>query len=292
MTEYAFGPFSLLPDRFILTGNGKARQLTPRLLAVLHYLIEHRNRVVTKDELIAEVWQGCFVEEANVARTVSSLRALLGDVAEKPKYIRTVSRVGYRFIHPVHTPAGNHSEDRHAFVGRLEELRSLKEMFTKCEQGNSPIVCIFGPAGIGKTALVETLLSDLDGRCIIARSVNAVKELSGKRPVILFIDDFHWADSDTVDLIGSTSLLPGQVRLMLIIAFRTTAGQELQVQGTCHQIPLQPLSFEEVKEYLDATVPDAREKERLAQDVYRRSEGNPFLMVSLLSFLKSIPPTS
>src|SRR6516225_4793219 len=124
MISYTFGPFSLFPDRFTLTGDGIAHQLTPRLLAVLGYLIKHHSRVVTKDELIAEVWQGSFVEEGSVGRTISSLRALLGDVAENPKYIQTVSRVGYRFIHPVNPlsqpdsssqPAHHHfpvSEDR------------------------------------------------------------------------------------------------------------------------------------------------------------------------------------
>ena len=381
MMAYAFGPFSLFPDRFILSGNGTAHQLTPRLLAVLQYLIKHHNRVVTKDELIAEVWQGSFIEEANVARTVSSLRALLGDIAEKPKYIQTVSRVGYRFIHRVDTLTENQSsaprspghasvtEDRNTFVGRRRELRLVQEMLKKCEHGNSSIVCVSGPAGIGKTAFVERLLADLDGRAIIARSGCApsvsisepytpvidvftdlfnscadpetrrrlaelaptwcshalrasgtrvapgvlasgspnsmnrqfgdvVKELSRKRPLILFIDDFHWADSETVDLIGYISLLLGQVRLMLIIALRTTElvrsghpfrqiSQELQVKGACQQIPLQLLSFEEVKEYLNATVPVASDRERLAEHVYLHSEGNPLFMVSVLGFLKA-----
>src|SRR6516225_7631941 len=109
MISYTFGPFSLFPDRFTLTGDGIAHQLTPRLLAVLGYLIKHHNRVVTKDELIAEVWQGSFIEEGSVSRTISSLRALLGDDAEKPKYIQTVSRVGYRFIHRVDTLTENQS---------------------------------------------------------------------------------------------------------------------------------------------------------------------------------------
>jgi len=381
MIGYSFGPFSLFPDRFILSGNGSAHQLTPRLLAVLQYLIKHHNRVVTKDELIAEVWQGSFIEEGNVARTISSLRALLGDVAENPKYIQTVSRVGYRFIHPVDTLGRNEASlqylPRHApvpddsptFVGRQKELLLLKEMLIKCEQGKSSIVCISGQSGIGKTALVERFLSEVKGRAIIARSAcapsvstgepytpvidvfadlfnscadpetqrrlaelaptwsshalrafgtrmppsvpmpgspnsmnrqfgDAVKELSPKSSLILFIDDFHWADSETVDLVGYLSLLLGQVRLMLIIAVRTTElirtghpfrqmSQELQVKGACHQIPLRLLSFEEVEQYLDATALVASEKERLAEHVYSHSEGNPLFMVSVLGFLKA-----
>src|SRR5215813_3346655 len=101
MNTYTFGPFSLIPDRFVLASNGASQQLTPRLLGVLQHLIRNRNRVVTKEELITEVWNGSFLEEGIVARTVSTVRSLLGDVAENPKYIQTISRVGYRFIHPV-----------------------------------------------------------------------------------------------------------------------------------------------------------------------------------------------
>jgi DNA-binding winged helix-turn-helix (wHTH) protein/predicted ATPase len=381
MNAYSFGPFSLFPDRFSLSGNGAAHQLTPRLLAVLQYLIEHHNRVVTKDELIAEVWQGSFVEEANVARTISSVRALLGDAAENPKYIQTVSRVGYRFIHPVDTLGWNEppvqdlprhapvSDDSPAFVGRQKELLLLKEILSKCEQGGSSIICVSGQAGIGKTAFVERFLSEVKGRAIIARSGcaptvsasepytpvidvfsdlfhscgdpetqrrlaelaptwsshalralgtqtpptgpvpaspnsmnrqfgDAVKELSRKSSLILFIDDFHWADSETVDLVGYLSLLLGQVRLMLIIAVRTTElirsghpfrqmSQELQVKGAFHEVPLRLLSFQEVGQYLDATALVAGEKERLAEYVYSYSEGNPLFMVSVLDFLKA-----
>ena len=61
MNTYTFGPFSLIPDRFVLTCNGASQQLTPRLLTVLEYLIRNRNRVVTKDELITEVWNGSLL---------------------------------------------------------------------------------------------------------------------------------------------------------------------------------------------------------------------------------------
>jgi DNA-binding winged helix-turn-helix (wHTH) protein/predicted ATPase len=380
MMAYTFGPFSLFPDRFTLTGHGIVRQLTPRLLAVLEYLIKHQNRVVTKDELIAEVWQGSFIEDGNVGRTVSTLRALLGDVAENPKYIQTISRVGYRFIHPVdilsqpdpssqRVPHGVPvSEDHNAFVGRRKELLLVREILTKCEQGSSSIVCVTGQAGTGKTVFVETLLSELKGRALIARSRcaptvsltepytpiidvftdafhsctdpdtqrrlnelaptwsshalrgsrtqrvaglpagmpnpmnrqfgDAVKELSRKRPLVLFIDDFHWADAESVDLIGYISLLLRHVRLVLIIALRTTEllrsghpfrqmSQELLVKGVCREIPLPLLSLEEVREYLDLTVPVGSAGESLAQHVYQHSEGNPLFMISVLGSLKA-----
>src|SRR5215475_7556928 len=144
MSTYTFGPFSLIPNRFVLASNGASQQLTPRLLAVLQYLITNRNRVVTKEELITEVWNGSFIEEGIVARTVSTLRALLGDLAENPKYIQTVSRVGYRFIHPVNIQYGDSPilagkndittrNCRYRFVGRHDEISFFNERLEKCE---------------------------------------------------------------------------------------------------------------------------------------------------------------
>jgi len=101
MGGYTFGPFCLIPNQFVLNCNSSSCRLTPRLLAVLQYLIENRERVVTKEELLDHVWQDSFIEECNVGRAVSTLRGVLSDNAENPTYIQTVSRVGYRFIHPV-----------------------------------------------------------------------------------------------------------------------------------------------------------------------------------------------
>src|SRR5215475_668195 len=145
MSIYTFGAFSLSPDRFVLASNGVSQQLTPRLLGVLQYLIRNRNRVVTKEELITKVWNGSFIEEGIVARTVSTLRALLGDVAENPKYIQTVSRVGYRFIHPVNIQYDDSSllagksdiatgNCKYRFVGRHDEIRFFNQRLAKCEQ--------------------------------------------------------------------------------------------------------------------------------------------------------------
>lgn len=181
MNGYAFGPFCLFPSRFLLTGGNSSCQLTPRLLAVLQYLIEKRERVVSKDELLDHIWQGSFIEEGNVGRAVSTLRGVLSDVAENPTYIKTINRVGYRFIHPVvavadvdplippsrsNTSPANESP----FVGRESELEFLKQAFLDCERGRSIVVSISGEAGIGKTALVDTLISEVSAHSFVARS--------------------------------------------------------------------------------------------------------------------------
>src|SRR5262249_18752133 len=60
-------------------------------------LVERAGRLVTKEDLLKEVWAGTFVEEANLTYTVSLLRKALGDDAEPHAFIETVSKRGYRF---------------------------------------------------------------------------------------------------------------------------------------------------------------------------------------------------
>src|SRR5262249_55473975 len=64
-------------------------------------LVKSRGQLVTKKELFAVAWQDTFVEETNLIVTMSVLRRALGDEPESPRYIATVPRKGYRFIHPV-----------------------------------------------------------------------------------------------------------------------------------------------------------------------------------------------
>lgn len=97
---YEFGPFVLrLSDRTLFRGAERVR-ITPRVLDLLACLVETPGRVVTKEQLLDRVWEGTFVEEGNVNRTVSTLRKLLEESGET-SYIETIPRQGYRFVVPV-----------------------------------------------------------------------------------------------------------------------------------------------------------------------------------------------
>src|SRR5688572_2252656 len=77
-------------------------ELTPRTFDVLQFLIEHTGKIVTKDELLGQVWNGSFVEESNLPVHISKLRRSLGETREN-RFIETVQGIGYRFIAPVQT---------------------------------------------------------------------------------------------------------------------------------------------------------------------------------------------
>ncbi len=98
---YVFGPFAVDTVTGSLARHGVPVLLASKSFDVLLALIEHRNEVVEKDELLKIVWADTFVEENNLARHISTLRKVLEDNPHRPHYIMTVAGHGYRFMAPV-----------------------------------------------------------------------------------------------------------------------------------------------------------------------------------------------
>jgi DNA-binding winged helix-turn-helix (wHTH) protein/Tol biopolymer transport system component len=93
-----FGEFQLDLEEMELRRNGERLSVNPKTFQLLLLLLEHQGRLVTKEQLMEALWPEAFVEEANLAFTVSLLRKALGDDAKNPRYVETVPRRGYRFI--------------------------------------------------------------------------------------------------------------------------------------------------------------------------------------------------
>jgi DNA-binding winged helix-turn-helix (wHTH) protein/TolB-like protein len=96
-TQYEFGPFRLNPVERLLLREGEPIALTPKAFDTLCYFVENNNRLLTKDELIAQLWPDSFVEESNLAQNVSAVRRALGEQPDGGHYIETVPKRGYRF---------------------------------------------------------------------------------------------------------------------------------------------------------------------------------------------------
>ena len=84
-----------------LKRGGIDRPLRERSFQVLRYLIEHRNRRVSKHELIENIWQGAAVTDDALVQCIADIRRALADDYQNPRFIKTYPRVGYRFISPV-----------------------------------------------------------------------------------------------------------------------------------------------------------------------------------------------
>jgi len=96
-------------ERLLLRGNVPV-PLEPKVFETLLVLIRHGGRLVTKDQLMKEVWPDTFVEESNLVRHISILRKALSSGGEEPPYIETVSKIGYRFIGHLRAPTAEQTE--------------------------------------------------------------------------------------------------------------------------------------------------------------------------------------
>ncbi|MGY2222501.1 ATP-binding protein [Pseudomonas gingeri] len=152
--DYRFGRFEVRPAERRLYVDGSPIVLGTRAFDVLLALIERRERMVTKGELLELVWPNLFVEENNLQVQVSTLRKVLGGQA-----VVTVTGQGYRFAMVVEDPPLPSAGAVDALVpslpaalrklmGRDRELVDLLELVQAY-----PLVSVVGAAGIGKSAL-------------------------------------------------------------------------------------------------------------------------------------------
>jgi DNA-binding winged helix-turn-helix (wHTH) protein/Tfp pilus assembly protein PilF len=105
--QYRFGEFTLDVTERRLSRNGTPIRVGPKTYDVLVALVRQAGRLVTKSELLEQVWPGAFVEEGILTVHTSSLRKVLGDVSRDPAYIETIPGSGYRFVANVSTLASD-----------------------------------------------------------------------------------------------------------------------------------------------------------------------------------------
>lgn len=213
-----------------LRRGGEPVPVPPRAFAVLCALARTPGQLVTKDALLDEVWGHRHVSDSVLKTTISELRAALGDDAKQPRYIETASRRGYRFIARTGQVAsaasvawrkqGQDLLDRQApgkqpgtmplseargiegaapFIGREAELAELRAAWVRAKAGERQLVWVTGEAGVGKSKLIDTFLSELEpgtatlGQCVedfgtgepYLPILEAVKELCRRDPALV-----------------------------------------------------------------------------------------------------------
>jgi predicted ATPase len=123
------------------------------------------------------------------------------------------------------------------------------------------------------------------------------RELSRLRLVVLFLDDLHWADASTTDLLAYLGSRCAAWRLLVVLTYRPTellmgkhpflqVQWDLQGRGVCREIPLGFLSRDDIDRYLALMFPQHRFPPDFAALVHARTEGNPLFMVDLLHDLQ------
>ena len=103
---YRFAGFTLEPAERRLSARGKVIALTPKVFDTLVLLVGRAGHVVSKDELMKELWPRGYVDESNLTKHIWLIRRALGEGETESRLIETVPKVGYRFIAPVSTAEG------------------------------------------------------------------------------------------------------------------------------------------------------------------------------------------
>jgi DNA-binding winged helix-turn-helix (wHTH) protein/predicted ATPase len=167
---FEFDDFRVDTGQFLLTKAGHSSPMTPTVFRILVFLLEHPGEVVTKEQLMKQVWPDSFVEEGNLNRNVSTLRKALGERPSDHRYIETIPKTGYRFIasvrkalyqQPSVTLRPADAGALQQLVGRDCERQQLRHAYDLARDGHGGIVAISGDIGMGKTALVDIFLQDL-----------------------------------------------------------------------------------------------------------------------------------
>jgi tetratricopeptide (TPR) repeat protein/DNA-binding winged helix-turn-helix (wHTH) protein len=95
---YRFAEIEVDPAQGCVRRDGEERHLRQQTFQVLVYLLEQKDRIVTKDELLERIWNGTAVTDDALVQCVMDIRRALGDDSRRPRFIKTVPKLGYRFI--------------------------------------------------------------------------------------------------------------------------------------------------------------------------------------------------
>jgi DNA-binding winged helix-turn-helix (wHTH) protein/tetratricopeptide (TPR) repeat protein len=165
MSLYRFGDFELDADLYQLRREGQIVEIGPKAFDLLLYLIRQPKRIVSRTELVREVWHAEAVSDSSVPTCITAVRRALGDDPATPTFVETVRGRGYRFVAETASmeaaPTGSaHSSDSlprqaGAFVGRQAEMSSLEAGLAHALDGAPQTFLLLGEAGIGKTRLLE-----------------------------------------------------------------------------------------------------------------------------------------
>jgi Tol biopolymer transport system component/DNA-binding winged helix-turn-helix (wHTH) protein len=294
--EYRFGDYHLSVSERVLRRNGEIVPLPLKSLEVLLVLVEQHGQVVSKEELMAQVWSNTHVEEANLARHIYTLRKTLGENTresggEQP-YILTVSGRGYRFVKDVQTqdlntgveqaPAqpGGRSTNRIliAFIALFTMMlvAAIVIIGVRARGGHQPPPMIFREL----TSTVNVLEASItpDGKYIVMK----VDE-NGKRS--LYVRSL--VDGTQQQILPPSSPSLGGVTISPDSKFvyynAKTEGKENEYTATLYQVRILGGEVRKIKEGLSGPVTFAPDNDRFAFIREDRQRRRSSLLLSSLT---------
>lgn len=202
---YEFEGFTLDPAQVELTAQDGRIPLEPKCYDLLLFLVENRDRVVTKDEIFDQVWPGVFVSEASISSTLKQLRRALGDDGSAQRFIRTVRGKGFRFV----APTVKRGAERPATVLLPDPIAPPEPI----RQGGRPVLAVLPFSLIhsdpSQSAIAEGVPAELISALSRLRAVKVIARASTFRfdPASLDFNEIHARLGAAYALTGSVELL-------------------------------------------------------------------------------------
>src|SRR5215203_2383294 len=197
--NYRFDDVTIDCENFHVQKNGEGISLTPRAFDVLIFLIKNGDRVVEKQEIFDSVWKDAFVSDNALTKIIKEIRHSLDDSPDKPRYIETVVKRGYRFIGKPDQPISKDGETGNGHAAPLpDEPDALK-----AQGGDGPITQPFAFSKRIAALVVVSLLVIAGLAAWLMRSKPAVETSSAPIRSIAVLP-FRPLNSDSRD--GSLEL--------------------------------------------------------------------------------------
>ncbi|GGX89033.1 hypothetical protein GCM10007160_15460 [Litchfieldella qijiaojingensis] len=194
------------PDAARLLDSGQPVPLEPQVLSLLKYLVENRDRIVSKDELIDEIWQGRVVSDAALNTRIRAVRRALGDDRAQQRFLRTYPKRGFQFVAETDCFDSDDKVDAPVMASRASALRRAWVWV-----GPAILILILGVLGavwwLDESKITETSLPAKPSIAVLP-----FDNLSGDP------DQEYFADAFTEDLITDLS----RIRGAFVIARRTS----------------------------------------------------------------------
>jgi DNA-binding SARP family transcriptional activator/predicted ATPase len=133
----------------------------------------------------------------------------------------------------------------------------------------------------------------------LKRELNAfLREVCRVRPFVLFLDDVHWADASTIDILGYIANQMGTAQMVVVTTYRPSELHlakhpfgplklDLQARGLCREVSLELLTRDDIERFLAFEFPGHRFPAAFAQFVHAKTEGSPLFMVDLVRYLRA-----
>lgn len=299
MAVVRFGRALVDMDRRAVELDGEPRHLEPQAFDLLAYLIAHRDRVVSKEELLDAVWGDQFVSESALTTRVKEIRRALGDDGRRQAVLRNHPGRGYRFVPEIDGARAPTAVSSPVLIGRDEDVAAVAEHLAERR-----LVTLVGPGGVGKTALAHAVAQRLDerfeGGVLVARLapvreaadvVHVLRRTTGltdpdiddaalgaaiaELDTLLLIDNCEHVLAETTRLLGGIVGAPGGTRVL------ATSRERL---GTSHEQvhPVAPLDDMSARELL-------LERARAARPGYSFEPDDEPRVDALLQMLDRLP---